>query len=202
MDMKNKNDFRKFKRFARGLRITMDVFFWAVIVAAAGALIGVAVIQAMKESNFVFPASSMGSISLQVDGMIKYRLDSQVPDTVNLKNVFTWILFLASVVSVLIAPIFYQLSKILKNVEQDRPFDARNADRLFVIGTVMIIASFVVRLAEYIVFDMLITTLKITNIELNLMLDGTMVIVGMLILLLGGIFKYGSYLQQEYDETV
>jgi hypothetical protein len=121
---------------------------------------------------------------------------------VNMKNVFTWILFLAAVVSALGAPLFHQLVKILRNVEKDQPFAAENAGRLFNIGILMLIASFVVRLAEFIVFGMLIDTLKINNIDLNFQLDATMVIVGMLILLLGGVFKYGSYLQQEYDETV
>jgi hypothetical protein len=48
----------------------------------------------------------------------------------------------------------------------------------------------------------MIQSFQITNLEINYTFDGTMLVTGFLILILAGVFKYGNFLQKEYDATL
>ena len=96
----------------------------------------------------------------------------------------------------------HNLRLILKTVTDNRPFERNNAKRLFIIGIVLIISSVVRKFIEGIFALAVIDMLKIENIDVNFTIDGAMLLFGFLILILAGVFQYGSYLQEEYDATL
>jgi branched-subunit amino acid ABC-type transport system permease component len=63
-------------------------------------------------------------------------------------------------------------------------------------------AAFVIPAAEIFVAGAMIDILKIQNISTNYSINLVLILTGFMMFVLGGIFKYGSYLQHEYDETV
>src|SRR4030042_1844729 len=124
-------------------------------------------------------------------------------------KVFFDILFWVSVVSAAISLLFlmsivisHNLRLLLKTVANDRPFEKNNAKRLFIISIVLIIGSVVWKIIEGVYALTIVNILKIESIDVNFTIDGAMLLTGFLILILAGVFRYGSYLQDEYDTTL
>jgi len=62
--------------------------------------------------------------------------------------------------------------------------------------------AFIVKLFEYRLTSTVIQTLQIVKIKVYYLPDWTLLLVGILILILAAVFKYGSYLQEEVDSTL
>ncbi len=98
--------------------------------------------------------------------------------------------------------IIYNLKLILKTVEDDHPFEKNNSKRLLIVAIVFIAGSIISGITEGITAQAVIDTLKIKNASVVFTINVAMLLTGFLILILAGIFRYGSYLQSEYDTTV
>lgn len=192
----------KAKKFSRILRIIMQVFYWVGLAAAVILSISLIVVTILPEKNFIVSPVARDNLGFSVDGLISYRINSKTAAELSLKPVYQSICFMGAVISAGLTIIFKQISNILKTVEEDRPFSEENSRRLTIIGVILIIGSVVFRAAEGVVASAIIHTLDIQNMQINYGLDGFMMLSGFLILILAGVFKYGSYLQQEYDATL
>jgi len=62
--------------------------------------------------------------------------------------------------------------------------------------------SVILKIAEGITAMAIIDSLEIKNVDVTFTVDGAMLLTGFLVLILAGIFRYGSYLQDEYDATL
>ena len=109
---------------------------------------------------------------------------------------------MVSIYAGILTILFNQISKVLRTVEIDKPFAKENAKRLTIIGAVLVIWSIVYRAAAVFVAWSIIHTFDIPNIQLNYSPDGFMLLSGLMMLILAGVFNYGNYLQQEYDSTI
>lgn len=98
--------------------------------------------------------------------------------------------------------IIYNLKLILKTVEDDHPFEKNNSKRLLIVAIVFIAGSIILKIAEGITALAIIDMLKIKNVSVVFSINGTMILTGFLVLILAGVFRYGSYLQNEYDTIV
>jgi hypothetical protein len=85
---------------------------------------------------------------------------------------------------------------------EDKPFEKENAKRISIVGIVLVFSSFLIPASEVFVARTLIDTLNIQNVNTNYSANIILILAGFLMFILSGIFKYGSYLQYEYDETV
>ena len=192
----------KTKKMSRSLRIVIQTFYWASVVCVIVLSIAFVVVLLLPENKFIVPADSRDNVGFSIDGLVGYSIGLNTAAELSLKPIYQSICFMAAVISAGLSVVFKQISRILKTVEANRPFSEENSRSLTVIGFILLIGSFVIRVVEGIVARAIIDTLNIQNMQVNYSIDGFMIIAGLLILILAGVFKYGSYLQQEYDTTL
>ena len=111
---------------------------------------------------------------------------------------FMWISFVSLMVSVLL----YELKRILKTVVADNPFEKGNSKNLTVIAFTLLAGSLILPIFEGRIAMAVIDVLKISNFNVNFMIDWNLLMAGILILILAGVFQYGNYLQEEVDSTL
>lgn len=192
----------KTKKMSRSLRIVMQTFYWASVICVIALSIAFVVVSLLPDNNFIVPADSRDNIAFSIDGLVSYGIGLSTAAELSLKPIYQSICFMAAIISVGLSFIFKQISRILKTVEANRPFSEENSRSLTVIGFILLMGSFVIRIAEGIVARAIINTLNIQNMKVNYGIDVFMIVLGFLMLILAGVFKYGSYLQQEYDTTL
>lgn len=100
------------------------------------------------------------------------------------------------------AALFGQLRAVLSNVKADRPFATANARYMAFAGWVVIGVSVTSIVGESVGVRVSFTAVDILGFKVGLSFDGTTLVVGMLLLVLAGVFRHGAYLQQEHDDTV
>jgi len=195
-------DLARFKRLARVVRIIILVTFWVSVVAAGLSGLSALALEFLPDDLFFYSRDG-GTMWFTIDGMVKFRLDSPGVAEVNVKPVLSTILLILPLVLAMLAVILHQLAGILRTVEEDRPFAVENASRLYIMGAVLVAGSFLWRLAQLVVVYQAITALRISDdVILTYTVDPSMLLGGFLLQILGGVFRYGNYLQQEYDATV
>ena len=100
--------------------------------------------------------------------------------------------------NVLIIPIFYFTNKILNNIETNyTPFTIENANKIKLIGLLLIAYSIVPNLVAY---SLLRIVTQGVVLEINSSLP--MIFAASFILLISNIFAYGCELQKDSDETL
>jgi uncharacterized membrane protein len=103
------------------------------------------------------------------------------------------------------AVVIYELRRILDNVAARTPFVMENADRMRVIGLAVLAGGAMgmireISLASYIARNLIVPGI-VFGVKPNLgRLD--VVVVGLIIMLLAEVFRYGVQLQEEHDLTV
>jgi hypothetical protein len=180
----------------------MNVFYWAAIVAAIGSFIAAIVIKLVSDSHIVIKEGNVEHLGFSLDGLIKYSLNDTALQGINMKNIYIAIALMSAFISFLIIPVLKQIVLILKSVEENKPFAKENAKRISIIGIMFILSSFIIPAFKVFVAMTMINTLKIQNITTNYSIDIISILTGLILFILSGIFMYGSYLQNEYDETV
>lgn len=95
-------------------------------------------------------------------------------------------------------------SKIILTVAEKNPFDVNNSKQISHIGWTLIIGINLISIVQYIIGMIVFKMLNLSNFSarINWAVILLSVFVGLLILILAQIFKYGSYLQSEYDSTL
>lgn len=180
----------------------MNVFYWVAIIVAIGSLIAAIVIKLVSDFHFVLIEKNIGHLGFSLDGLIKYNLNETALQGINMKNIYIAIAIMSAFISFLIIPVLKQIVLILKSVEEDKPYAKENAKRISIIGIMFILSSFIIPAFEVFVAMTIIDTLKIQNVTTNYSIDIILILTGVMMFILSGIFMYGSYLQNEYDETV
>lgn len=200
LTQKEKN---KFRRYSEMLHIVMRVFLWISTILACTALAGSLTIFLMPHSNFLYTPHGSGRLSLNLEGLfMSFRLEVNPEGTVNIQRILYSSLFMTGLVLAGLSLIFRQLKSILYDVAHDRPFHPQNGSRVTYIGVIVLFASVLVPLGGFIISWEMLSLLEMPNLSAKYYPNGTMCVTGMLLILLGYIFRYGSELQQEVDETV
>ncbi|MGB7605925.1 MAG: DUF2975 domain-containing protein [Lutisporaceae bacterium] len=200
--MNNKLDFAKYRRLARIMKIVIKVTYIAsVIFLVAGLVVGILLA--------VAPISSLAAISdtgdslfLTLDNILMVKINPETTTLEDLSPVFASICFMAAAIGAVFAAILKQLELILGTIKDDKPFAPENSKRLTTIGITLMIGAFIERAGEYLVASTMINTLKLNSLSANFSADSNMILIGFVVLILAGVFKYGCYLQNEYDSTV
>jgi hypothetical protein len=199
--MTNLSEMQKIKRYSKVLRKVMRVFYWAAVVGACGSLLAAIAILFIPDSKFVFDSNGSGSSGFSLDGLIKYDI-TEAARGISMKSVYIVILLMSVFLMILAAFVTKQLVNILKSVDNDTPFEKENAERIHSIGRILVLSSLLVPAFEFIPAKVMLDLIKIQNINLNYSVNIYLLLTGFLMFILSGIFKYGSFLQNEYDETV
>lgn len=95
-----------------------------------------------------------------------------------------------------------QLKKLMKNVREGSPFSESSTGYLKYMGIGFLVASVVLPIINGSLFMVIINQLEIFEATINFSLDIQLLFTGVLILILGYIFDYGAYLQEEHNLTV
>ena len=144
----------------------------------------------------------LGSIATSIGGTMVVKANLETIGVIFIKPflqaMFLWIVFQALMVSV----ILYELKHILKNMVDDRVFEKSNSRNLSLMAIAFMLGAFIVKIFEYRLTSTVIQTLQIDKIRVYYLPDWTLLLVGILILVLAAVFKYGSYLQEEVDSTL
>jgi hypothetical protein len=199
--MSKKLNLVKYQRTSRIIQVVMKVFFWASLATSIVTFIFGTMLFLAAPDNGLFNAGSSTSLNLTLDGVLRYRLNADIKPE-NIKSIMTTIMFMACALSASIAPIFKQLASILGTIKENRPFAEENVKRLSIIGSVLVAGAFATRIAEGIVAMNIVNNLELHNIDVNFSPNMDMIIMSFIIFILAGVFKYGCYLQKEYDSTV
>jgi hypothetical protein len=200
MDQRKSN--QKIKRMARVVKIIFKITFWISVVSLVVLPLILAAMQFLPDEYLMSSQFQRGSFYLTLDGLLRYRVPENMSVDISVKPVIDAILLMATIISVGFAILCRKMSQILSTVESDSPFEKENAKRLSTIGWLLIIGSFVYQLANAYVAMAMIDTFKIYDLDVVVGVDNAMIITGFILLILSGVFKYGSYLQDEYDSTL
>jgi len=202
ISMNDQSSTLKIKRYSRNLRIAMTIFFWVAILATIVSSIATIIMASLSDSHFVLNSTSIGHAGFSLDGLIKYQLNDTSLIGTNMKSIYIAISIMAAVISFFAIPVLRQFVLILKSVEDDKPFAKENAKRISAISSTLILSSFAIPATKAFVARALVDILKIQNVSINYSINITLLLTGFMMFILSGVFRYGCYLQQEYDETV
>ena len=184
------------------LNIIMNVMIVIMIIGLVGRIIIGGIM------SFI-PNSSFAHVGLQLNIGRHLNIHLRNNKFLEVAQVRTLILAIASsMIPIIITTIVIvkMIRDLLITMECGKSFDEKNSKRLMVIGVTVIIGSFFESLSYIIIYNLvlpMISLLRLENINFTInALDGSTILLGIIIILISGIFKYGCYLQNEYDETV
>ncbi len=196
-------DLNKVKKFSKGLRITMNVFFWASIAFITLTVIFAVAIKFLPKEYLSAKYLINNHISFDFNGGLKYfPAQGYLPENTDFTRVIVSMIGTAFTYCLALSVIFKEIRDILKTVEMGIPFEKENAKRLSRIGSVLIGGSILFNAMNGLVTVNIIKSLGIKNFDFVLSPDLFILFTGLLVLILAGVFKYGSYLQNEYDTTL
>jgi magnesium-transporting ATPase (P-type) len=147
-------------------------------------------------------ANVSGSLAATLNGTQLFKFDPQTIGDIMIKNVLQAAFVWATIVILTVSIVLFEVKRILKTVVEDNPFKKGNSKNLTVISLVLIAGSFILPIFEGRVFSTVIKTLQIGNINIGYSMNWTLLLTGILILILAGVFQYGNYLQEEVDSTL
>jgi hypothetical protein len=212
----------KFKKLANLLQVIMNVFYWIAIAGMMLAVIIVPVvllltggdlsvkhlfdmITGIAKINGVNEVSDSGNFNISLDTVKGFSImlpNLSIPSNADLTKVFISIVTTLFIYCLSLAVLFKEIRDILKTVATNTPFEETNSKRLLVIGSVLTVSSILFNFMTNIIFVSFLKMLDIKNIDVSGGIDMFMFLTGVFMLILSGVFKYGAYLQKEFDETL
>lgn len=217
--MSKKSEIMKFKKLAKVLDVIFKIMFILLIVGFVGVTIGAVAINVIPSSMIDAGLKigqgtgwAQGTFSISIMGTNAVIATDKI-DAHSIKSLANISIFSAYLVIALSMFIVKQIRAILKNVLNETPFTNECVKNIRLLGFAIIAVSFIKGTAELVLYQALARLINLNDILLNSgyvksinqnisFFDGTTILAGLLILLVAGIFKYGTYLQEEYDSTL
>ena len=203
--MRSTNYLQQYKKLAKVLRI----------LAQAGYLISAVLFVTLLPLAVYMSITRGYAISIGISekfylgyvewGVIRYNLAFAAAaitpqHTISIINQMLYTIVVYAAVS---GGIFFYLSGVLKAVENGVPFERKNPRRIASMGIIFIVGAFFVGTAQASLAKIVILAMGLTGaLSVNYSANSSMLLAGFLLLILSSIFRYGSYLQEEYDATL
>lgn len=197
-----KNNLKIMNQGANVLAKVFQVVFWLFIVVGGLLIVGGIVVHFTPDHYFVISDFYKGDLVFEIEGLFKYEFTNELGRAVMLKPIILLVIPIILLYILFYLINFRQLQLILKTVIKNRPFDEKNSKRLLIMSITFIAASFLFEIAGSVVFSKIFETIGIVGQGYSFTPDFTMLFTGILLSILSGVFKYGNYLQEEYDETI
>lgn len=186
-----------FKKLTKMIRIVLQCFYWASIATGVLCLVGFIALQFISDKYLM--SNGNAGFTLSLDGMIRYDAGDKA---VNLAGVYQSITIMAALLSAGLAVFLRQLYTLLKTIEGDTPFTAENTRRLKIMGFILLIYAFLAPGAGVLVASSMTHAFTAENISVVYSVNINLLFSGFVLLILAGVFRYGSFLQSEYDTTL
>ncbi len=211
--MGSKNELERVKKSARIMSIILKISFTAIIVLIVGSIISMAIINSVSKESWNAILNTTDIINFISLGNLDFNLEKSNMGSENFVKIFNTFFISSIVVLFLSGIIVKQLIKIMEVIQEGTPFTQECSKSIGIIGIVIMLSSVVepsaISVMEFIIFKMLniqnvfmvsdqISQVKYTTTYF----DGDFLLYGIIIFILGKIFKYGCYLQDEYDSTL
>lgn len=194
--------YNRIKYSASILEKVCHVIFIAFIVAGILTLIGILIVALLPSKAFDLSPAGVREAVTYIQESFGYGIRVEDVSSLALKPVLLAFLPVMLLGIVFYDLIFMQLWKLLRSIAMEQPFAPENANRLSFIGYVLLIGAFVLETAYYVLQKVIIHQLDVAWLKVQYGFNFTMILMGLLLLILSGVFKAGNYLQNEYDETV
>ncbi|MGL4337072.1 MAG: DUF2975 domain-containing protein [Turicibacter sp.] len=198
------NEMIRFKKLAHVLSVILTVVFWILVGGLIIILGGLAIIN-------LIPTSQIEMLLTQEPGYLTYTYEgATIALTAQTLKLFSNTMMISG--GLIIFVIFYfikQLRKILKNVIAQTPFSTETVHAMMHLGIGFIFGSFILvnssNLVDLIIFNSFniieqLPTEPSTSFLISF--DGASILIGAIIILFAGIFKYGMSLQEEVNATL
>ncbi|MEQ8197871.1 MAG: DUF2975 domain-containing protein [Clostridiaceae bacterium] len=221
--MENNIKVEKFKKLAKVLKVITTILFWTSKISAIVCGVVLAAINLIHASfissigtSFVSTISEgmksgNGSITVEL-GILGFKFRPDIFSSKDMILILNTNLFNAIAVLAVSYFITLHLREILDNVIKDIPFNEQSAEHISRLGRGVIAASFL-PLINMITTLIIVKTLnlqelissndKLVGIQFNFHpINEGLFFAGLFILLLSSIFRYGSFLQEEFDSTL
>jgi len=191
--------FEKTLKFFQGL---FNIFYWVVII---GMLLGLG---GMIAGIFV-PLHTLHDI-LTAPGTTfyvpfahsSYQIDANHIPITKLRTLLITACIKYEVILLALLFITMQIKRILQFTRNKQPFSKDCIKHIRWLAYGVIIYSFISGVLGNIWDLLLVRTFQLSEIVISLHFNFEMMIMGFLLLFLSYIFKYGAYLQEEYDSTL
>ncbi|QWH15309.1 DUF2975 domain-containing protein (plasmid) [Bacillus mycoides] len=131
-----------------------------------------------------------------------YKIDANHIQHTRVRTLLINACIIYEVILLVLLFITIQLKRIVQLVRNKQPFSKSCIKHIQYLAYGVILYSFIYGLLGNIWGLLLVRTLQLSNTVISLNFDFGMMIMGFLILFLAHIFKYGAYLQDEYDSTL
>lgn len=196
------NNYNRIKKTADIFRRIIQVLFWAFIIVGGLLVVMEVIIIMIPEKYFILSDFYKGDLTFGISGLFEYDFAGKLGESLMFKPVLT-VLIPSIILNITFYLInFKLLQSILKTVTADRPFDKENSRSLFIMSITFIVGSFVINLAGNVVLIKILTMFGVGGVNYDFTPNMTMIFTGILLIILSGVFKYGNYLQDEYDSTI
>ena len=205
---------KEFQAVIKGLHILFTILFFMVCLSIL-IFIGLSIIVGFVPAETITNVIGKGQLSASVNLTgLNIDLDSSATnDFVYDKSTVLWLFIIALLNMGMIGFIVFLVKNMLKAITKEEVFSVANSKRMEYIGyTVVVLSVTIHSLQAYSVhaisklfqLNVLIEqTTWIESVSYQLFdIHWSMLLCGLVIWTIGRIFKYGSFLQEEYDATV
>lgn len=209
--MSKGNDNKRIKKLAVYLKVISSVYYRVsrvIIGICITLLIAINFFPTKYIDTLVSKNDSITSLSL---GNMSFKLASGILTGKNFVYIISLNTINAIIVLSVTAYITLQLKRILTNVIENLPFNSDSIKYTKKLGYGVIAASifslinsliYITMINKLKVGDLIINNKNVTGFTVGGNLNGVLLFTGLFIILLSDIFKYGSFLQKEFDATL
>ena len=205
---------KEFQAFIKGLHILFTILFFMVCLSML-IFIGLSIVVGLVPTETVTNVIGKGQLSASINLTgLKISLNESATNYFTYdKSTVLWLFIITLLNLGMIAFIVFLVKNMLKAIKKEEIFSVANSKRMEYIGYTVVVLSITIHsLQAY-------SVQAISKLfQLNVLIDQTtwiksasyqifdihwsMLLCGLVIWTIGRIFKYGSFLQEEYDATV
>ncbi|MEK4768907.1 DUF2975 domain-containing protein [Bacillus sp. FSL L8-0099] len=200
--MNQSKDFIGFEKTIKLFQGLFNIFYWTVIIGmflVLGMMIGGILVQPHTLLDIL--TAKGGTIYLSFNDS-SYKVDvNHIQDT-QIRTLIINACIIGEVILTILLFLTVQIKRILQFTRNKQPFSKSCIKHIQYLAYGVIIYSFIVGLLMNILGFLFVRTLHLSETVISLNFNFEMMIMGFLLLFLSHIFKYGAYLQKEYDSTL
>lgn len=201
--MTRKFDPMKFNKFAKILKKATTVFYaLSIIMLFIVVIIGILCVT-LPEAYFSTHYFKSSNFAFEISGILRYRIsESFLSSDTSFRNIFLTIAGAGSIYAISLIGIFKLLKNLLISVVNGVPFHHDNPKAIMNISYIIIAGAFIFPALNSMVSMSMLNTFQLNDFDVYYSIDLFLLMTGALLFILSGIFEYGCYLQNEYDDTI
>lgn len=156
----------------------------------------------LPQSILDYDLANLENVNIQLMNVMYSLNNASFTGIVNVKWLLSFALFTGIVNLVFIIIVMILLRNLIADVKQQQPFSENNIKRLKYMGYAYLISSIVLPFINQSFSMYVVNLFELWQATVNFSINLQAVFMGVIILILAGVFEYGEYLQEDHDLTV